>query len=93
MKYKTFMKCCMDVEESIYNELSLSLLIIRTIRGVVVYMCIKYIPKYILFSFFRKTKVNRYPFSARTKPLYDNCYLLAPDGEILCTMHQKKANW
>lgn len=26
-------------------------------------------------------------------PLYDNCYLQAPDGELLCTCDTKKALW
>jgi hypothetical protein len=30
---------------------------------------------------------------ARNKPLYHNCYLQAPDGEILCTCDKKKAEW
>lgn len=30
---------------------------------------------------------------ARNKPLYHNCYLEAPDGEILCTCDKKKAEW
>ncbi|XP_048505006.1 exonuclease 3'-5' domain-containing protein 2 isoform X2 [Athalia rosae] len=29
----------------------------------------------------------------RNKPLYHNCYLQAPDGEILCTCDHKKAEW
>ncbi|XP_014469574.1 PREDICTED: exonuclease 3'-5' domain-containing protein 2 isoform X2 [Dinoponera quadriceps] len=29
----------------------------------------------------------------RNKPLYHNCYLQAPDGEILCTCDRKKAEW
>ncbi|VVC96045.1 unnamed protein product [Leptidea sinapis] len=27
------------------------------------------------------------------KPLYHNCYLEAPDGELLCTLEDKKAMW
>ncbi|XP_058805451.1 exonuclease 3'-5' domain-containing protein 2 [Phymastichus coffea] len=30
---------------------------------------------------------------ARNKPLYHNCYLQAPDGDILCTCDKKKAEW
>ncbi|XP_015432438.1 PREDICTED: exonuclease 3'-5' domain-containing protein 2 [Dufourea novaeangliae] len=30
---------------------------------------------------------------ARNKPLYHNCYLQAPDGDILCTCDRKKAEW
>lgn len=29
----------------------------------------------------------------RSKPLYHNCYLQAPDGEVLCTCDNKKAIW
>ncbi|XP_012223059.1 exonuclease 3'-5' domain-containing protein 2 [Linepithema humile] len=29
----------------------------------------------------------------RVKPLYHNCYLQAPDGDILCTCDRKKAEW
>ncbi|XP_076164797.1 exonuclease 3'-5' domain-containing 2 isoform X2 [Ptiloglossa arizonensis] len=29
----------------------------------------------------------------RNKPLYHNCYLQAPDGDILCTCNRKKAEW
>ncbi|KAL7288082.1 hypothetical protein TKK_0017871 [Trichogramma kaykai] len=29
----------------------------------------------------------------RNKPLYHNCYLQAPDGDILCTCDRKKADW
>ncbi|OXU24832.1 hypothetical protein TSAR_000057 [Trichomalopsis sarcophagae] len=29
----------------------------------------------------------------RNKPLYHNCYLQAPDGDILCTCDKKKAQW
>ncbi|XP_059049171.1 exonuclease 3'-5' domain-containing protein 2 [Achroia grisella] len=29
----------------------------------------------------------------RTKPLYHNCFLQAPDGELLCTCDNKKALW
>lgn len=29
----------------------------------------------------------------RNKPLYHNCYLQAPDGDILCTCDRKKAEW
>ncbi|XP_026464756.1 exonuclease 3'-5' domain-containing protein 2-like [Ctenocephalides felis] len=32
-------------------------------------------------------------FSTRKKPLYHNCYLEAPDGELLCTCDRKKAEW
>lgn len=29
----------------------------------------------------------------RKRPLYHNCYLQAPDGDILCTCDRKKAEW
>ncbi|XP_022648428.1 exonuclease 3'-5' domain-containing protein 2-like [Varroa destructor] len=32
-------------------------------------------------------------YSARRKPLYENCVLLCPDGEKLCTCDAKKAQW
>jgi hypothetical protein len=32
-------------------------------------------------------------YSTRQKPLYDNCILQAPDGEILSTCDQKKVQW
>ncbi|XP_028677278.1 exonuclease 3'-5' domain-containing protein 2 isoform X1 [Erpetoichthys calabaricus] len=32
-------------------------------------------------------------FSARKSPLYDNCFLHAPDGQPLCTCDKKKARW
>ncbi|XP_055906903.1 exonuclease 3'-5' domain-containing protein 2 isoform X2 [Eupeodes corollae] len=31
--------------------------------------------------------------STRSKTLYDNCLLEAPDGELLCTCDRKKAQW
>lgn len=31
--------------------------------------------------------------TTRSKKLYDNCYLQAPDGELLCTIDRKKAEW
>lgn len=31
--------------------------------------------------------------STRSKALYDNCLLEAPDGELLCTIDRKKAKW
>lgn len=36
---------------------------------------------------------KRYPHATRSKPLYHNCYLEAPDGEMLCTCDNKKAMW
>ncbi|KAJ1103498.1 hypothetical protein NDU88_000921 [Pleurodeles waltl] len=42
-------------------------------------------------------KLKRKPlgvgYSARKAPLYDNCFLHAPDGEPLCTCDRKKAQW
>ncbi|XP_065674256.1 exonuclease 3'-5' domain-containing protein 2 [Hydra vulgaris] len=38
-----------------------------------------------------KEKVFKHP--CREKPLYENCYLLAPDGKILATINQNKAKW
>ncbi|XP_045561857.1 exonuclease 3'-5' domain-containing protein 2 isoform X1 [Salmo salar] len=32
-------------------------------------------------------------YSARKSPLYDNCFLHAPDGQPLCTCDKKKAQW
>lgn len=32
-------------------------------------------------------------FVYRKSPLYDNCFLYAPDGEPLCTCDKKKAKW
>ncbi|XP_077869619.1 exonuclease 3'-5' domain-containing protein 2-like [Saccoglossus kowalevskii] len=32
-------------------------------------------------------------YSARRGPLYDNCQLLAPDGQLLCTCDRRKAEW
>lgn len=42
-----------------------------------------------------KTKniVHKNNIPTRNKPLYHNCYLQAPDGEILCTCDRKKAEW
>ncbi|XP_038209288.1 exonuclease 3'-5' domain-containing protein 2 [Zerene cesonia] len=36
---------------------------------------------------------KRYPYAIRSKPLYHNCFLQAPDGELLCTCDTKKAIW
>ncbi|CAK1548737.1 unnamed protein product [Leptosia nina] len=36
---------------------------------------------------------KRYPYAARSSPLYHNCFLQAPDGELLCTCDTKKAKW
>lgn len=31
--------------------------------------------------------------ATRQKPLYNNCFLQAPDGELLCTCDKRKAMW
>ncbi|XP_053694716.1 exonuclease 3'-5' domain-containing protein 2 [Sabethes cyaneus] len=31
--------------------------------------------------------------ATRAKPLYDNCLMQAPDGDLLCTCDRKKAEW
>lgn len=33
------------------------------------------------------------PLFHRKSPLYDNCFLHAPDGQPLCTCDRKKAQW
>ncbi|XP_053241041.1 exonuclease 3'-5' domain-containing protein 2 isoform X2 [Podarcis raffonei] len=42
-------------------------------------------------------KLKRKPlgigYSVRKSPLYDNCFLHAPDGQPLCTCDRKKAQW
>lgn len=38
-------------------------------------------------------KILKRAYTTRNKPLYDNCYLEAPDGSLLCTMDKKKAEW
>ena len=37
----------------------------------------------------RKTKA----YVQRSKPLYENCHLMAPDGELLSTCNSNKAMW
>lgn len=41
----------------------------------------------------KEVRSKRYPHALRSKPLYHNCYLEAPDGEMLCTCDNKKAMW
>ncbi|KAM3960146.1 exonuclease 3'-5' domain-containing 2 [Aphomia sociella] len=42
----------------------------------------------------KKNKPSKtYPHATRSKPLYHNCFLQAPDGELLCTCDNKKALW
>ncbi|CAH0722959.1 unnamed protein product, partial [Brenthis ino] len=36
---------------------------------------------------------KKYQPATRSKPLYHNCFLQAPDGELLCTCDNKKALW
>uniref|UniRef100_A0A182PGU8 Exonuclease 3'-5' domain-containing protein 2 n=1 Tax=Anopheles epiroticus TaxID=199890 RepID=A0A182PGU8_9DIPT len=38
-------------------------------------------------------KSNKRYSSTRTKPLYHNCLMQAPDGELLCTCDRRKAEW
>ncbi|KAL4707173.1 hypothetical protein ACJJTC_018908 [Scirpophaga incertulas] len=41
-----------------------------------------------------RNKVIKYDsIPVRKKPLYHNCYLQAPDGDVLCTCDSKKAMW
>lgn len=39
-----------------------------------------------------KSHKSRYS-KPRQKPMYDNCQLLAPDGELLCSCDRSKAQW
>lgn len=39
------------------------------------------------------TKVFKRAYSTRSTPLYHNCQLQAPDGELLCTCDRQKAEW
>jgi exonuclease 3'-5' domain-containing protein 2 len=38
-------------------------------------------------------KETKRTFASRANPLYDNCYMEAPDGEMLCTCDKQKAEW
>ncbi|KAK7110101.1 exonuclease 3'-5' domain-containing protein 2-like [Littorina saxatilis] len=38
-------------------------------------------------------KQNGDAYSVRKRPLWDNCELLAPDGQLLCTCDTRKAAW
>ncbi|KAF4529718.1 hypothetical protein B566_EDAN015347 [Ephemera danica] len=40
-----------------------------------------------------KNQSRALSLSVRQKPLYDNCAILAPDGEVLCTCTKAKALW
>ena len=39
------------------------------------------------------TKTASRAFSTRQRPLYDNCILQAPDGEVLSTCDHRKVEW
>lgn len=39
------------------------------------------------------TKPNHRQFSTRSTVLYTNCFLQAPDGELLATIDRRKADW
>lgn len=41
----------------------------------------------------RPGKQNYRAFCPRRTPFYNNAFMLAPDGEVLCTCDHKKANW
>ncbi|XP_045760722.1 exonuclease 3'-5' domain-containing protein 2 [Maniola jurtina] len=41
----------------------------------------------------KEVESKRYPHATRSKPLYHNCFLEAPDGELLCTCDNNKAMW
>ncbi|EAT35135.1 AAEL012690-PA [Aedes aegypti] len=41
----------------------------------------------------RATIETKRAMATRAKPLYDNCLMQAPDGELLCTCDRKKAEW
>ncbi|CAO1397422.1 unnamed protein product [Diamesa hyperborea] len=42
---------------------------------------------------YNTNKLLKRSFSTRSTPLYDNCQLQAPDGQLLCTCQKKKAEW
>lgn len=45
-------------------------------------------------SFYRSPMTSqRRSLATRSRPLYDNCYMEAPDGELLCTLDRAKALW
>ena len=41
----------------------------------------------------RPNKTATRAYSTRQRPLYDNCILQAPDGEVLSTCDRRKAEW
>ncbi|NWS48623.1 EXD2 protein, partial [Probosciger aterrimus] len=49
--------------------------------------------KQVRDSWRQKRKPLGVGYSARKSPLYDNCFLHAPDGQPLCTCDRKKAQW
>lgn len=49
-----------------------------------------------MVPFYRETtqsKEQKRTYSTRARPLYHNCFMQAPDGELLCTMDTRKADW
>lgn len=47
----------------------------------------------IVASFSSLMTTQKRNLATRSKPLYDNCFMEAPDGELLCTMDRRKAEW
>lgn len=45
------------------------------------------------FNAFRFAKILKRSYTPSTEALLQNCYLEAPDGEVLCTCDRKKAEW
>lgn len=43
--------------------------------------------------YYSNIKMQKRNMSTLVKPLYENCILEAPDGDILCTCDRKKADW
>ncbi|GAB0096872.1 Exonuclease 3'-5' domain-containing protein 2 [Sergentomyia squamirostris] len=41
----------------------------------------------------KTSKETRRSYSTRSRPLYYNCFMEAPDGELLCSMDIRKADW
>merc|ERR1711962_1445736 len=38
-------------------------------------------------------KLKEYRHQSRDKPLYENCFLLGPDNQVLATVNRSKASW
>ena len=38
-------------------------------------------------------KLKEFRHQCRDKPLYENCFLLGPDGQVLATVNRTKASW